>query len=85
MNMKEGARRMQRAGRAMFIIALSAFAVCAIAAGVYAFLPPYLHATEVIGIVLPILLTVVWICATATGLGTILWVAGWVLDGFHNE
>ncbi len=85
MNMKEGARRMQRAGRAMVIIALSAFALCAIGAGVYAFLPSYFHATEVIGIVLPILLTVVWICATATGLGTILWVAGWVLDGFHNE
>jgi hypothetical protein len=85
MNMKEGARRMQRSGRAMVIIALSAFALCAIAAGVYAFLPSYLHVTEVIGIVLPILLTVVWICATATGLGTILWVAGWILDGFHNE
>lgn len=85
MNIKEGARRMQRSGRAMVIIALSVFALCAIAAGVYAFLPSYLHVTEVIGVVLPMLLTVIWICATATGLGMILWVAGWILDGFHNE
>lgn len=76
---------MQRSGRAMVILALSAFALSAIAAGVYAFLPSYLHVTEVIGIVMPILLTVIWICATATGLGTILWVSGWILDGFHNE
>ena len=46
---------------------------------------PTCTSTEVIGIVLPILLTVIWICATATGLGMILWVAGWILDGFHNE
>ncbi|HWE84753.1 MAG TPA: hypothetical protein VG267_07400 [Terracidiphilus sp.] len=85
MNMKEGARRMQRAGRATVILSLSAFALCAIAAGVYAFLPSSLHVTEVFGIVLPMLLTAIWICATTTGLGTILWLGGWILDGFHNE
>ncbi|HKF46430.1 MAG TPA: hypothetical protein VKB38_03675 [Terracidiphilus sp.] len=84
MNIREGANRMQRAGRAMVIIALSAFALCAIGAGIYAFLPSYLHVTEVFGIVLPILLSVIWVCAMAVGLGMVLWVAGWILDGFHN-
>jgi hypothetical protein len=85
MNIKEGARRMQRAGRAMVILALCAFALCAVAAGVYSFLPSYLHVIEVFGVVLPLLLTVIWICAVAIGVGTVLWVAGWILDGFHNE
>jgi hypothetical protein len=84
MNIREGANRMQRAGRAMVIIALCAFALCAIGAGVYAFMPSYLHVTEVFGIVLPILLSVIWVCAMAVGLGMVLWVAGWILDGFHN-
>lgn len=84
MNILEGASRMQRAGRAMVIIALSAFALCAIGAGVYAFLPSYFHVTEVFSIVLPMLLTVVWVCAVVIALGTVLWVAGWILDGFHH-
>jgi hypothetical protein len=75
---------MQRGGRALVISALAAFALCAIGAGVYAFLPPYLHVSEVFGIVLPALLTVIWICATALVLGALLWIAGWILDGFHN-
>ncbi|HUY93700.1 MAG TPA: hypothetical protein VMU71_00330 [Terracidiphilus sp.] len=85
MNIREGARRMQRSGRAMVILALSAFALGAIAAVVYAFLPSYMHVIEVFGIVLPLLLTVIWVCAVAIGAGTLLWVAGWILDGFHNE
>lgn len=84
MNIAEGAARMQRAGRAMVILALCAFALCAIAAGIYAFLPSYLHVTEVFSIVLPLLLTVIWICAMAIALGTVLWVAGWILEGFHH-
>lgn len=68
----------------MVIIALSAFALCAVAALVYAFLPSSLHVAEVFSIVLPLLLTVVWICAMVIGLGTVLWVAGWILEGFHH-
>src|SRR5260370_1034327 len=59
MNVIEGAKRMQRAGRALVIIALSAFALCAIGAAVYAFLPSYLHVSEVFTIVLPLLVTVI--------------------------
>lgn len=84
MNIREGANRMQRAGRAMVVIALSAFALCAIGAAIYAFLPSYLHVNDILAIVLPILLSVIWVCAMAVGLGTVLWVAGWILDGFHN-
>ena len=73
-----------RAGRAMVIASLAVFALCAIAAAVYAFLPSNLHVTEVFGVVLPVLLTVIWICASAGAIGTILWLTGWILDGFHN-
>ena len=83
MNIKEGTSRMQRAGRAMVIIALSAFVLCAIGACIDALLPSYLHVENLI-LVLPILLSVIGVCAMATALGTVLWVAGWILDGFHN-
>ncbi len=85
MNIVEGARRMQRAGRAMVILALCAFALCVIAAGVYAFLPSYLHLSEVIGILLPALFSVTWICAMALLLGAILWIASWILEGFAHH
>jgi hypothetical protein len=85
MNIDEGARRMQRAGRAMVILALSVFALCAIFAGIYAFLPSYLHVTEVFSIVLPMLLIVLWICGTAIAVGIVLWVAGWILEGFAHH
>lgn len=84
-NICEGAARMQRAGRAMVILALSAFVLCAVAAAVYAFLPSYLHVSEVFGVVLPLLVTVAWICSVALLLGGILWVAGWVLEGFFHH
>jgi len=85
MNIMEGAKRMQRAGRAIVIIALSVFALCAISAGVYAFLPAYLHVSEVFTIVLPILVTVVWFCAVTIAVGGILWVGGWILEGFFHH
>lgn len=85
MNVQEGASRMQRAGRAMVILALSAFALCAVLSAVYAFLPAYVHVSEILGIVLPLLIAVLWICATAIGLGAILWIGGWILEGFFHH
>jgi hypothetical protein len=85
MNVIEGAKRMQRAGRALVIIALSAFALCVIGALVYAFLPSYLHVSEVFRIVLPLLVTVVWFCAVGIAVGGILWIGGWILEGFVHR
>ena len=85
MNVIEGAKRMQRAGRAIVIITLSVFALCAIAAAVYAFLPAYLHVSEVFTIVLPLLATVVWFCAVGIAVGGILWAGGWILEGFFHH
>jgi hypothetical protein len=73
MNVIEGAKRMQRAGRALVIVALSAFTFCAVAACVYAFLPSYLHVSEVFRIVLPL------------PVGGILWIGGWILEGFVHH
>jgi hypothetical protein len=85
MNVIEGAKRMQRAGRALVIIALSAFALCAIGAGVYAFLPSSLHVSEVITVVLPLLITAIWFCSVAIAVGGILWIGGWILEGFVHH
>jgi hypothetical protein len=85
MNVVEGAKRMQRAGRALLIIALSAFAFCAVAAAVYAFLPSYLHVSEVFTVVLPLLITAVWFCSVAIAVGGILWIGGWILEGFVHH
>ncbi len=76
---------MRRAGRALVIIALGAFTLCAVAAGVYAFLPSYLHVTEVVSVVAPLLFTVIWICSMAIALGAVLWIAGWILEGFAHR
>ena len=87
MNIVEGAKRMQRAGRAMAIVALSAFVLCAIAAAVYAFLPSSMHVSEVFGMVMPLMVSAVWLCSIAIVVGAILWIAGWILEGFlhHNQ
>ncbi len=85
MNVVEGSRRMHRAGRAMVIVSASVFTLCAVIAGVYALLPSQFHVSEVFSIVLPVLLTAIWICAAAGALGTVLWLAGWILEGFTHH
>lgn len=85
MNILEGASRMQRSGRALVIIALSVFTLCAVAAALYAFLPSSLHVTEVVSVIIPALVAVVWICAMALALGAILWIGGWILEGFFHH
>lgn len=85
MNILEGASRMQRSGRALVIVALAAFALCAIAAGIYTFLPSSLHVTQMVNVVLPLLVGMVWICAMALALGAVLWIGGWILEGFFHH
>lgn len=85
MDISEGALRMQKAGRAMLVVALSAFAFCAVAAAIYAFLPASLHVTEVFSIVVPLMVMVVWICSVAILVGGVLWAAGWILEGFFHR
>lgn len=85
MNVIEGAKRMQRAGRAIVIIALSVFVLCGIAAGASAFFPTYLHVSAVFTIVLPLLATAIWLCAVAFAVGGILWAGGWILEGFFHH
>lgn len=85
MNILEGASRMQRAGRALVIIALAVFALCVVGAGIFAFLPEYLHVREVLGVIIPLAFGAVWICAMAFLVGGLLWVSGWILEGFHNN
>ncbi len=85
MNIMEGAKRMQRAGRAIVILGLSVFVLCALASAVIAFLPMYLHVSAFFTIFLPILISVVWFCAVAIAVGGILWVGGWILEGFFHH
>lgn len=85
MNILEGASRMQRAGRALVILSLSAFALCAISAGVYAFLPDYPHVSEVFRIVVPMVFLMVWVCSICLLVGGVLWVGGWIVEGFAHH
>lgn len=85
MNIMEGARRMQRAGRAIVIIALSVFVLCAIVTGVSSFLPMYLHVDAFFTIFLPIVVTAVSFCVVAIAVGGILWAGGWILEGFFHH
>lgn len=85
MNILEGASRMQRSGRALVIVSLAAFALCAVAAGLYAFLPTSLHVTELLSMLVPLMFAVVWFCAVAILLGAVLWIGGWILEGFFHR
>lgn len=84
MNILEGASRMQRAGRALVILSLSAFALSAILAVAGTFLPSYVHVSEFLRIA-PILFVAVWFCATGLLIGGVLWIAGWILEGFAHH
>jgi polyferredoxin len=85
MNVTEGAIRMQRAGRAMVIIALAAFVLSAVLSGIYAFLPSSFHIAEMFGVLLPAVFTVLWMSAMAIAAGSVLWIAGWILEGFAKS
>jgi hypothetical protein len=85
MNIMEGAKRMQRAGRAIVIIALSVFVLCALIALVSSFLPMYLHVDAFFTIFLPLVITAVSFCAVAIVVGGVLWVGGWILEGFFHH
>lgn len=82
MNLTEGAIRMQRVGRAMVIIALGAFALCVCLAVIYAFLPSFVHAATFFAVLSPVVFTLIWISAMAMAAGAVLWIAGWILEGF---
>lgn len=85
MNVSEGAVRMQRAGRSMVLIGLCAFVICACLSAFIAFLPASLHVAAVFGFISPILFSVLWIAAMAMAAGAVLWIAGWILEGFAKN
>jgi hypothetical protein len=85
MNLTEGANRMQRAGRTMVTIALCAFTLCALLSAIYAFLPSSAHSAVFFGVVSPLIFTVIWISAMTIAVGTVLWIAGWILEGFAKS
>jgi hypothetical protein len=74
MNITEGARRMQSAGRWIFLIN-AAFGLCLV--GVDLLLPPYMRDFRLLGIV-PLLFPILV-------LGAALWLAGWIVDGFAKD
>lgn len=84
MNIHEGARRMRQSGRAMVLVSLSAFVLYVLFSAAYTFLPSYLHVDNILRIVLPLLFFLAWLCALALVVGGALWVAGWILEGFHH-
>ncbi len=85
MNLIEGSKRMQQSGRAMVIIALAAFTLCVLCSGIFAFLPSEFHVDEVLRIVLPVLLLLVGVCGALLALGALLWIAGWIVEGFAHH
>lgn len=76
---------MQRAGRAMVFIGLIAFGVCAFLSVIFAFLPASVHVSAVFGIVSPAVFTVLWISSMAIASGAVLWIAGWIMEGFAKD
>ena len=85
MNLTEGANRMQRAGRKMVMVSLCAFTVCALLSAIYAFLPSSMHGAVFFGVVSPLIFTIIWISAMTMAVGTVLWIAGWILEGFAKS
>ena len=76
MNVHEGARRMQRAGRWMVLIPVSALLLLVlVTVGIATF-----HSGTIFpwGILIPA-------CIPLVMLGAILWIAGWIVDGFARD
>lgn len=75
MNITEGARKMQTAGRWIFLADI-AFAVCMVAAQY--FLTRYSEAALRPMTIVPLLFPVML-------LGALLWLAGWIVEGFAKD
>jgi hypothetical protein len=80
MNVIEGAGRMQRAGRWMVLISMSVFVlfVCLSEVFVYLRIGEYLNGFGMFHL----LLSLLFLIAVP---GAVLWLAGWILEGFAKD
>ena len=86
MNIAEGAKRMQRAGR---VIAFYPLSVGVVAAGLLALafvlalsFPDTARFEQPAA---PFLLLLTLVCGTIAAFGGVLWVAGWIIEGFGKD
>jgi hypothetical protein len=77
MNVIEGTKRMQRAGRWMVIIALGLCVLMLCWTAISFLLPSYVHGYGVSDLILLLFFVAVP--------GAVLWLAGWILEGFAKE
>jgi cadmium resistance protein CadD (predicted permease) len=79
MNVAEGARRMQFAGRWMVFFALIAAGLFLIMTLIVAYLPSgsFIHGIALLGFI-PLSVPIATV-------GAILWLAGWIVEGFSKK
>jgi hypothetical protein len=79
MNVSKGVRRMQTAGRWMIMVPLTALLVA-----MAVWLAKALLRADVVSSPLPILMFVPLLAPLAV-IGGVLWLAGWILEGFMKD
>lgn len=78
MNLIEGSKRMHHAGRILVPIALGLIAVF-IAFMIFVYQSNYFVIRDILRLFLPLF---IWLCGIALTSGALLWIAGWILEGF---
>ncbi len=81
MNLIEGSKRMQRAGRTLFPISLSILVVF-VALSAFAYQSNYFVIRGILNLLSPLF---IWLCGITLISGAMLWIAGWILEGFAEQ
>lgn len=85
MNVREGLRRMQHAGRRITIVSVIALVLMVVLFEAWVYLRDVQHADAVMPFLVHVVFWVVPVAALGIVVGVILWVAGWIMDGFTKS
>jgi uncharacterized membrane protein len=84
-NMAEGSDRMQRAGRTLVLIALGITALLMLIMLLNEILPHFVRDAMLLPPLVPFVFLAIYLGGFALVLGTVLWLAGWILEGFAQH
>lgn len=85
MNVAEGVLKVRRSGRQMILVSLSALTVYFCLPAVYNVFAWLFHSLTLSESSLLIIAVALFLCAVGTGSRAVLWMVGWLVDGFAED
>jgi low temperature requirement protein LtrA len=82
MNIAEGSRRMRSAGRTFLLASLGTLTLSLLCLLIPVFVPQYIQAAGNVNFLTLFCGLSFYLCAIALVLGVVLWLAGWIVEGF---